>query len=174
MLRALAICVGLTFVSTLAFGQAASSEVMTGQLKAGAAISFVHLDYSLTNPKSFTGYVDYDFLWHVGAEAEYRYASSHVSESNILVGPRIEARYRGFTPYIKTLVGRGGFNSPGAQVLHQNGSFNMVSYGAGIDYSFTNRISIRLVDFEYQKWLSFPPRDLQPNVLSFGAAYRFK
>lgn len=174
MLRALAICFGLAFTASGAFGQAAPSEIQTGQLQVGAAVSFVHLDYSVANPKAFASYVDYDFLRHIGAEAEYRREGSFVAESNILIGPRASVHYRGFAPYFKVLVGRGLFNTPGAQVRHQNGSYNMISYGGGIDFAFNRRITIRVVDFEYQKWLNFPPRDLQPNVVSFGAAYRFK
>jgi hypothetical protein len=29
------------------------------------------------------------------------------------------------------------------------------------------------VDYEYQRWISFPPNGLSPWIVSIGAAYRF-
>ena len=172
MLKAALVLLGAIITTGLLYGQAPPAEHVPGGIQAGASYSFLHLDYSVINPSAFTAFSDYELTSHFGAEGEFRTSFSTISESNYLIGPRAVYPYRGFNPYVKFLAGLGRFHAPGA--VGQNGSFGMISYGVGVDYTVDRRITFRLIDYEYQKWLNFPPRGLQPNVVTVGVAFRIK
>jgi opacity protein-like surface antigen len=48
----------------------------------------------------------------------------------------------------------------------------MFAGGAGLDYRVLPYLNVR-AEFEYQKWMSFPPNGLTPSVITIGAAYHF-
>ena len=172
MLKGLLVLLGVTFTTGLLYGQATPPERHPGEIQVGAGYSFLHLDYSRDNPSAVTGFADYDFIPRLGLEGEIRGTPNSISEANYLIGPRVNFYYRGFRPYGKVLFGLGRFHAPDA--ASQDGSYGVLSLGGGIDYSINKKITLRLVDYEYQKWLNFPPRGLQPNVVTIGLAYRFK
>jgi hypothetical protein len=45
--------------------------------------------------------------------------------------------------------------------------------GAGIDYRVKPWLSVR-GDWEYQRWFNFLGDSLTPNLITIGAAYRFR
>lgn len=175
VLKVAAVIFGLAFASIMLRGQATPTERRAGDLQVGVNYGYVHPDYTPANSNSIGAYVDFDFRTHFGVEAEYRDASLNnsykVKETNYLIGPRIFGHYHKLYPYGKVLVGRSSFYIIDAG--KQNGSFNTVSFGGGFDFDLIRKVNLRLIDFEYQKWLSFPPHDLQPSVVSFGVAYHF-
>ena len=73
------------------------------------------------------------------------------------------------SPYLKILIGAGNFAFGSS---YQDGTYRIYSGGGGLDYRVTTHIVVR-GDYEYQRWGTFPPRGLQPNVFSVGAAFRF-
>ena len=102
-----------------------------------------------------------------------------VYERTYEIGPRYVLHHGRYNPYAKLMYGRGVFNyplmlDPVTQNLTQtaNLAYNIGAIGAGLDYRILPGLNAR-VDYEYQQWFSFPPSGLAPQILSFGAAYRF-
>ena len=55
---------------------------------------------------------------------------------------------------------------------HANLAYNLFAVGGGLDYRILRHVNAR-ADFEYQRWMGFPPNGLAPSLLTFGAAYHF-
>jgi len=92
-------------------------------------------------------------------------------------GPRYVLRLGSWNPYVKLLVGRGSFRFPPDPRHPENGSVAILGYtfwsgGAGADYRLNRSINLR-VDYEWQRWGSFPPYGRSPQIFSLGAAYHF-
>jgi hypothetical protein len=149
-------------------------------LTAGGYYSNFYSDY---NPVHLAGagvYVDWELFskWHIGAEGEARWLRFHQFqgsyEDNYLAGPRYSRRYGKFVPYAKILLGAGEleFNAN-----EGHGGYLAMVTGGGVDYRLTRRVTIRLVDYEYQFWPSalgggLASNGLTPHGFSFGAGYR--
>jgi len=159
------------------------TETRAGELQIGAGYSVAAPDYGADDQK-FTGpsiYATFDFRDHIGIEGTFHYVKepgtdsyggpgADMYEKTYEIGPRYVWHPYKFDPYVKVLVGRGVFNYP---YNTANLAYNMYSAGFGVDLRTTRYLNIRLFDYEYQRWGSFPPNGLQPNVISFGVAYRF-
>ena len=48
----------------------------------------------------------------------------------------------------------------------------MFAAGGGADYAVLPWLNVR-GDFEFQRWLSFPPSGLTPTLITIGVAYHF-
>jgi opacity protein-like surface antigen len=117
-------------------------------------------------------YVDVRFRRWVQVEAEGRWMNFNVNpillsapqnnvtqttdvqESTYFIGPRVPLHHYGrFTPYAKALIGVGR-TTTNKDILGSNGGFGGLAwtYGGGVDYKLTRRISIRPFDLEYQSW----------------------
>jgi hypothetical protein len=75
------------------------------------------------------------------------------------------------------MYGRGVFNYPPVFGDPKTGpaanlAYNLGAIGAGVDYRVLPGMNAR-VDYEYQRWLGFPPNGLSPWIFSVGVAYRF-
>jgi hypothetical protein len=169
----------LTFFPASLLGQAAPA-VRSGlpALTAGGYYSNFYSDY---NPVRLSGagvYVDWNLFGRLGVEGEARWlrfnqlAGSY--EDNYLVGPRYSHRFKNFVPYAKFLMGAGEleFNSN-----YGHGGYFALVPGGGVDYRLTRKVTIRLIDYEYQFWPSalgggLGNSGLNPNGFSFGAGYR--
>ena len=143
-------------------------------IQVGVGYVRAHPDYS---PSSFSGYTifaDADLLQHLGIEADIHRISGNVpntlSETSYEVGGRYRYPIGPFSPYVKLLFGAGTFSFGSST---QNGTYGMYSGGGGVDFLALKHIVVR-ADFEYQRWGGFPPRGLQPNLFTVGAAYRFR
>lgn len=167
--------------------QALPTEEKAGDLQIGGVASGALSDYA---PQKFYGpgvYVDFDVRHRLGLEASFDYlnwpAPTGITEKTYQVGVRY--RLDGMrhiptrvSPYLRGSFGRGVFNFGhtvvgGVQVQNADLAYNLFSMGGGIDYHFKRSINLRLVDFQYQDWLGFPPNGLTPMVLSVGLAYHF-
>jgi opacity protein-like surface antigen len=75
------------------------------------------------------------------------------------------------------MYGRGVFNFPtvgnaSTGSLGANLAYNIAAGSIGADYRLTRSINLR-AEYEYQRWMGFPPNGLTPTVASIGAAYHF-
>jgi hypothetical protein len=100
-------------------------------------------------------FVDGDASGHYGLEAEGRWVEFHqradVHAETYSIGGRYHFVFGRLQPYAKGLVGFGNFTFP---YNYATGRYLIVTAGAGADYRWTRRISLR-ADFEYQDWPQF-------------------
>lgn len=81
-----------------------------------------------------------------------------------MIGPRIPIFTFGrFTPYGKALFGWGS----GSFLL---GRASAMAFGGGLDCQLSKRFTLRVFDFEYQRWSVTPT--LWPYGGSVGLSYR--
>ena len=127
-------------------------------------------------------YVDVKLTRYVQFEAEARWLRFNpyldIRQDNYLVGPRLpieKLRYKRALPYAKVLVGYSRMNFEYNSIL---GHYTDLAFGGGIDVKLTKKITLRAIDFEYQKWLGWPnipgiPNSpLSPNGGSVGFSYK--
>jgi opacity protein-like surface antigen len=142
-------------------------------VSAGLGYSAYQVDYGQRVLGGGTVFVDVHPTWRYGVEGEARLlrmnASEDVTESTYLVGPHIFIRQGRLRPYVKLLVGLGKINLP---FNYAQGTFFAYAPGAGVDYTLSDRISLRLVDFEYQEWPQFTYGNLHPYGVSAGVVIR--
>jgi Outer membrane protein beta-barrel domain len=156
--------------------QSSPTASRAGDLQIGGGLANANTDYVPNRVNGPAIYVDFDFYRHFGVEGEFRFlkdSTTNIYEKTYEVGGRYSRVYRGrYVPYVKALYGRGVFNFADKGVTTANLAYNMFAGGAGLDYRVLPYLNVR-GDFEYQRWLSFPPNGLTPTVFTIGAAYRF-
>jgi hypothetical protein len=185
----------LSFFTPFAHGQASPTASRAADLQVGAGFTWAHSDYVPNNIGGFAFYADYDLFGRYGIEANFHQVKdpntdslapgNHFSERTYEIGGRyLRHYYHGrLAPYGKVLYGRGVANFPAHQLVTPEGvvtyidnfAYNLVSFGAGLDYRFNNRINLR-ADFEYQHWFASDrelPNGLSPYLFTFGGAYHF-
>ncbi len=168
--------------NTFLQAQATATASQVGNLQAGATFNLASSDYVPPSLKGFGFYSTFDFKYHFGVEAEFHQlndpnSAQHIYERTYEVGPRYVMHFRRLAPYTKFMVGRGVFNFPpspsdpgGGPVA--NLAYNIWAAGVGADYKLRPSINLR-VDYEYQRWIGFPPNGLTPQVFGIGVAYHF-
>jgi opacity protein-like surface antigen len=114
-------------------------------------------------------YVDARFNRWAQIEAEARWLRFNeylgIYQNTYSIGPRIPiVTFHRFTPYGKALVGW-------ATMADLNGKALAFTYGGGVDYRLSRRLTVRVIDYEYQQW-RVTPDDLWPNGGSVGISYR--
>ena len=169
----LGLLVFLLWSSTL-FGQAMPSASRAGDLQVGGGYTLAGSDYVPNKISGYTFYSDFDFRNHFGVEVDFHQLkdpNSAVAERTYEIGGRYLRHYGSFTPYAKGLYGRGVLNFPNNDA---NLGYNLVTGGAGVDFSVRPDISIR-ADFEYQRWLAGPGihNGITPTLFTIGVAYHF-
>ncbi|HWG19609.1 MAG TPA: outer membrane beta-barrel protein [Terracidiphilus sp.] len=121
-------------------------------------------------------YVDVHFTHWIQLEGEARwlrfnqYYGEH--QSNYLIGPRVPIRQLGSRSeiYGKALIGMGKMTFPFG---YGYGSFTALAFGATVDYRLSRKVTLRVVDFEYQDWPKWLNNSaLYPYGVSAGASYR--
>lgn len=182
-MRSSIFCLVFFCLTTLTFAQAVPTAEKTGDIKVGGEVVPANLDYGPVRGTGLGVFADYDFAKHLGAEFEFHQlgfsADKVITERTFEVGgrflwpfhptlPLIGARQ--LTPFIKMDVGAGKFSF---QNKYENATYSMYAAGGGFDYNFIRSFDAR-IEYEYQRWGSFPGRGLQPNLLSFGIAYRVR
>lgn len=117
--------------------------------------------------------VDFNVSKWWGIEAEGHWLRFHefaqVHEDTYLIGPRILVPKGRFRFYGKALYGFGKFAFPYGYAQEQD---PVLAFGGGLDYRLTRRLSVRLLDGEYQRWLDFQNQSLSPYGASAGVVYR--
>jgi hypothetical protein len=174
------VCFGVTRLH----GQAIPTASSGGDLQIGAMFSLANTDYRPDKFKGYGFYTTFDFRYHLGIEGEFHQVNDPdpkdgVYERTYEIGPRYVLHHGRYHPYAKLMYGRGVFNYPlmpdpvtNTLTKTANLAYNIGAIGAGLDYRILPGLNAR-VDYEYQQWFSFPPSGLTPQILSFGAAYRF-
>jgi hypothetical protein len=175
VLTRIIIFLGLLGTASMAHAQAESTAGRAGDLKIGGGFSTAASDYG----SRFNGgaaYADFDFIPHIGVTGAFHFVKgpNDLYEKTYEVGGRYFRNYRKFAPYAKIMYGRGVFNFPPLEDgFRPNLAYNLVAVGIGTDYRLKPWLYVR-GDWEYQKWLGFANSSLTPNILTVGAAYRFR
>lgn len=165
----------LAVCSTFASGQALYTATGPGSyVSVGVTGSLFQSQYGQRLLGGTAVYVDANLYRRVGIEAEARWLNLHTDEDvrqrTYLVGPKLSLKGRGFRPYAKFLVGRGEFDFPFG---YAHGSYFAMAPGAGLDLRIRqSRVSIRVIDFEYQVWPGFSFGTLRPYGASAGVSVR--
>ena len=120
-------------------------------------------------------YADARFNRWAQIEAEARWMHFNefhgIYQNTYSIGPRIPIieDFHRITPYGKVLIGWATMGGLDGKAL-------AFTYGAGVDYRLSRRITIRAIDFEYQQWrvVDFENQadDLYPYGGSVGISYR--
>jgi hypothetical protein len=169
--------------------QAEPTASAPGILQIGAMFAYGKSGYSNAtyypqNFRGYGGYTTFDFRYHLGIEGVFHQVNdpnsvNGVYERTYEMGPRYVIHRGRYHPYGKVMYGRGVFNYPTVtdDPTHKPGpaanlAYNLIAIGGGLDYRALLGMNVR-ADLEYQKWLSFPPNNLSPLIVSIGVAYRF-
>lgn len=120
-------------------------------------------------------YIDLNAPRWWGIEAEGRWLLFHefaqVHEETYLIGPRFIVPLRRFKFYGKALYGQGNFVFPYGDAHELS---PVLAFGGGVDYRLTRKISVRILDAEYQRWWSFQKQGISPIGASVGVAYHLR
>lgn len=153
--------------------QAVPAATIPGDIQIGAGYVNANPDYGPDRMNGVFVFADADLWKNFGAEASYHRISggnqTTITENTYEVGARYRYRIRKFSPYLKIMIGAGNF---AFGTSTQDGTYRIYAGGGGVDYRVTTHFVAR-ADYEYQRWGTFPPRGLQPNLFSLGLAFRF-
>ncbi len=142
-------------------------------IQVGGSASLYQIDYGQRNLGGGAVFIDANLYRRIGIEAEGRTLrinqDSGAHETTYLVGPRFSLMQSRFRSYAKFLFGRGEFYYP---FHYAQGSYFVVAPGVGVDWQMAKRLTVRLIDIEFQRWPSFTFGPLQPYGISSGIAVR--
>jgi Outer membrane protein beta-barrel domain len=171
--------VAVLSLSTMGRAQALPTATARGVLQAGVGYTIANPDYGQQNIKGVSGWVDFDFGTHVGVEAMVNYIAfitpTDIAQNSYLIGPRFLLPHGRFTLYGKALAGYGDLVIQEQQdnIGHPGGFYFEYAIGGGLDIRATNRITIRAIDIEAQKWPHYG-NGLSPIAYTAGASYHFR
>lgn len=136
---------------------------------AGATGSGYEVQYGQQKLLGVSAIVDVDTTRRFGVEAEARWLLFHQTDdlraTTWLAGPRYHFTRGNLQFYGKGLAGVAQLTFP---YNYAHGSYLAISPGGGLDYRLSRRISLRLVDVEYQYWPQFTFGSLSSYGLSTG------
>jgi Outer membrane protein beta-barrel domain len=165
--------------TTMGRAQAKPTAEARGSLQAGAGYTIADPDYGQKNIKGVSAFADFDFGLHAGIEADFHYIALitplDLAQDTILIGPRVILPYGRFKFYGKVLAGYGDLVIQEQQdnIGHPGGWYFAFAGGGGLDIRATDRITIRAIDIESQRWPHYG-NGLAPTVYTVGAAYHFR
>jgi opacity protein-like surface antigen len=168
-----------TALSFASFARAQANPTATrlSHVQIGGGFTYARTDYGQKGDKGLSVFADYDIGVHWGAEADYHHPSivtpDSVSENSFTIGPRFILRKSHFKFYGKGMIGLGHITIPLTPTnrLPADETDFLFAGGGGVEYLVGHHLTLRPVDFEYQRW-SFRT-GLTPAVFTTGAAYRF-
>jgi hypothetical protein len=163
-----AICSGT--ITTLHAQVEQSAEKGGPILSAGGTFSGYYVGFGERKMLGPTVFVDFGSRAPLSFEAEARWLDlrevAGVHDSTYLIGPRYSfPAVGGFRPYAKVLLGDGEFTFA-YNLAH--GSYFVIAPGAGLEYQLNSRVTLRLVDLEYQYWNQFTYGSLPSYGVSSG------
>ena len=143
-------------------------------LSAGVLGSYFHNNYGDRKLLGVSAFVDADLNRHYGIEGEGSWLRWHqrdqVHIDTYLIGPRYQFNsFHRLSPYAKFLIGDGRFNFP---YNYGYGNYLVMAPGGGLDYRLSPRLSLRLINFEYQVWPNFSFGTLDNYGVSAGFRVR--
>ena len=171
----LSVCSAMLFVSSVQAQAIATASGPGSNLVAGGGISNFTSAYGNNDLAGAFIFVDTNPQWRIGFEGEGRFlhwhASEQVTEATYLGGLRVALlpRPARFSPYVKFLAGAGEITLPSH---YAHGGFLTYAPGAGVDIELTERISMRAIDVEYERWPLFTYGVLHPYGVSTGMSFR--
>lgn len=124
----------------------------------------IYGDYLIFNG-TFPVSLDVNFTKDPNTEQDNRHLSSW------MFGPKVGYRMGRWEPFVKAGAGLGHLTSNDVLTYKQDGEHFAVGFGGGLEYRLTGRITLRPVDFTYERW-NFSPNALSPEILGFGLSYR--
>lgn len=153
---------------------AASGEQGGFSIHAGATGSGYQVQYGQQQLIGIAAVVDVDTRRRLGIEAEGRWLMynnpAQMQITTYMAGPRYHVSFGKFQVYGKGLVGTGQMTFP---YDYAKGTYLAFAPGGGVDYEWKRRISVRVVDFEYQIWPQFTYGSMSSAGVSAGILYRF-
>ncbi len=173
----------VTMLPSRLHAQATPAATRGGMAQVGAGYTYSNEDeYPGKHLQGMSIYGTFDLNNHLGIEGDVHMASVFKSyfnykETSYDAGLRWTEHYRKFSPYAKGLVGFGHSTAVNSRQIvggSTPGSYFLFGLGGGLDYSLSDKINVRVVDFEYQRWPNFPPHGLTPPLFTFGVAYRLR
>jgi hypothetical protein len=143
-------------------------------LAVGGEVTALQVDYGQRVLGGGVLFAELNPTWRIGLEGEARYlrfnSFEDVTETNYLAGPRVVLKPGPLRPYVKLMVGAGKITLP---YHYAEGTFFIYAPGAGADYLLNDRVTIRLIDVEYQMWPDFSSYgELRPYGVSAGIIVR--
>ncbi|MDE1156649.1 MAG: outer membrane beta-barrel protein [Acidobacteriaceae bacterium] len=143
-------------------------------LSAGVAGSAFQVDYGQRILGGVNIFADLHVRSRYSLEGEVRLLRFHtdeqVTQTHLLVGPRVEVFHRGpVHVYGKFLIGGGFMRFP---FDYATGSYFALAPGAGIEIPLGSRVTWRPVDVEYQSWPQFTYGNLHPYGISSGVRFQ--
>ena len=175
MRKTLPILIGLYVICQTMTAQNIATAKGPGSYTAvGGGVSDLQSDYGQRTIYGGVLFADINPTWRFGVEGEARYLRFNtfegVTETNYLVGPRVMLKPGPFRPYVKFLVGAGKITLP---MRYAHGTFFSYAPGGGMDYIVGDRVTLRVIDFEYQLWPGFSSYgELRPYGISTGISFR--
>ncbi|MDE1163327.1 MAG: hypothetical protein PW792_15495 [Acidobacteriaceae bacterium] len=171
------VCFAVVVAGMVVRAQAQAIPTATGPglfFSAGVAVSAFHNPYGDRNLGGITAFGGLHLRSRVSIEAEARFLRFHtdedVTQTHVLVGPSVTIlRKPHLQPYAKFLVGGGYMTFP---FHYATGSYFAMAPGAGLDIPLNSRITVRLIDVEYQFWPQFTYGNLHPYGISSGISIR--
>jgi hypothetical protein len=166
-------------LASMARGQALPTATAGGSLQVGVGYTIAEPDYGQKSIQGVSGFADFDFGTHLGVEADVHYVAFitplDLAENSYMIGPRIILPYGRFKLYGKILAGYGDLVVQEEQdnIGHPSGFYFAYAGGGGIDIRATDRITVRAIDIEAQKWPNYG-NGLSPVVYTVGVAYHFR
>lgn len=143
-------------------------------VRVGVGYSDYHIEYGQRYLQGWNGWVDANPTWRWGAEFEARRLRKNtdlnVYTDTYLMGPRVTLLSGAIAPYVKGLVGVAKFNFP---YNYARGSYGVYGAGAGLDLHVADRVHIRVVDVEWQKWPQFTFGEMKSYGISAGVSFTF-
>jgi hypothetical protein len=174
--RLLAFCV---LVLAISGGPALHAQAMptaTGAgsyIAVGGGVSAFQSDYDSRYLGGTMIFADLQPEWHVGFEAEARFlrynTDEGVDQTNYLFGMRTAFHPQVMRPYAKFLVGATMISAPFG---YGKGTFFTYAPGAGLDCVIADRITLRLLDVEYQVTPQFIGSNVRNVGISSGVSVR--
>ncbi|MGC8548453.1 MAG: outer membrane beta-barrel protein [Acidobacteriaceae bacterium] len=166
------------------FAQARPSSYNRGHsVSIGGEFSLYNSDYfggnkSLNQP-AYSIYGDYTVrngVWPVKLDVNFTQVPDHYGSedrrlSSLIIGPLVGRHFGRLEPFAKFGAGFGHITDNGITNYHQLGQHFAIGFGGGLDYQLTDHITLRPIDFTYERW-NFYPNALSPEVLGFGLSYR--
>jgi len=181
------LCLSVFLLTAAALhGQAIPTALRGATLEAGGNFNIVRPDYGDQWMYGFGAVVDANARkwWGLEAEGDFNFlhGPSSTKEDTFGFGPRLLLVHERWTPYSKFLIGFGHISLPNPG--HPGVTNLEYAFGGGADWRYKPKITIRVVDVEYQMWPNFSnspdvnnPRGhggaLTPLKISVGVKYRF-
>ncbi|WP_433984143.1 hypothetical protein RBB78_02800 [Tunturiibacter empetritectus] len=116
----------ISFAATRLHAQALPTATSAGVLQAGGEFNYANSDYVPQKIKGGGAYVNFDFKYHWGIEAEFHQINDPNPNTNIYertyeIGPRYVLHFGRIEPFAKVMYGRGVFQYPEVPSLTPGG-----------------------------------------------------